>query len=234
MRDPASACGQCSHWESHTHGFTQGPLWMAARPKAPGPRAVISASYPIPCIQAKTSSLDLSRLRADTLVFKILRALNSPQPQASVPCWLSLPRAARKGGSLGPGTGGAMPSGGWCPAQEFCICLPAGGSTLTQSPAKTTPFCSCWEPRVWGRAQLCQLSETEYATQLGHESHSSTGDMLSGGARNHLGSVLQDVQLAERGAGAGRGWGGGEGADLSPVKPACHTPSTALITTLSI
>lgn len=64
-----------------------------------------------------------------------------------------------------------------------------------------------------GRAQLCQLSEMDYATQLGRESHSSTGEMrksnpLSGGASDHLGSVLQDVQLAERGAGAGRGWGG--------------------------
>lgn len=39
------------------------------------------------------------------------------------------------------------------------------------------PFCSCWELRVWGRAQLCQLSATDDAVELGHDSHSSIGEM---------------------------------------------------------
>lgn len=101
-------------------------------------------------------------------------------------------------------------------------------------------FCSCWKPRVWARAQLCQLSETDCAPKLGCDSHSSTGEMrksytLSLGVPKIIlvssckMFSLQSVGQTEE--------GGGEearGADLSPVDSACHTPSIALITTLSI
>lgn len=78
--------------------------------------------------------------------------------------------------------------------------------------------------------------------KLSRESHSSTGEMcksytpsLGGAKRNHLGFVLQDVQLAECGADGGGGWGGhkGEQIRLQQTLPVTHPPSL-LITTPSI
>lgn len=90
------------------------------------------------------------------------------------------------------------------------------------------------------RAQLCQLSETDYAMQLGCDSHSSTVEMhkshtLFWGCQK-IDLVLSCKLLSLQSMGQTEEGGGEETreADLSPVNSACHTPSIALITTLSI
>lgn len=105
-------------------------------------------------------------------------------------------------------------------------------SGILQSLAKAS--LSTAAVRVWGKVQLCQLLETNYTMKLSRESHSSTGEMcksytlsLGGAKKNHLGFVLQDVQLAECGADGGGGWGGHKGEQIRLQQTACHTPSIA-------
>lgn len=79
------------------------------------------------------------------------------------------------------------------------------------------PFCSCWELRVWGTAQLCQLSETGYAMELSHDTFQYRGNVqksytVFGVPKIILVFVLQNVQLAEHRADGGRGWEEGEGS----------------------
>lgn len=88
----------------------------------------------------------------------------------------SLPQAVRDGGHSVPRSAGPCSQGAGARLRNSAVvvCRQLYPDDIA---SRATPWCSCWEPGVWGRAQLCQLPKTDYAMPLSRDSHSSTGEM---------------------------------------------------------
>lgn len=92
-----------------------------------------------------------------------------------------------------------------------------GSSTLMTSPAEPLHGAAAGSPES-GAGHSCASCRRQITLCRSAVTHIPVQGKCAkvihcfGSAKNRLGFVLQDVQLTERGADRGRGWGGGEGS----------------------